>query len=667
MAAYNPNGLPAGEWTRLIMPLAPFKSGPGSANMTVINKMFFSQSPSGAMGVQRTLYLDEIRWVRADLTPPVTPGGVQALAFERHADLSWDLPVPADVESYRVERLTDGAWSPVSWGKAEEGGTSLWLGAPAVICTLRVAAEDWLFRVSAPSAEFIVGTETLDDEALVDMVQRATFRYFWEGAHPVSGLIRERTPSGDICAIGGSGFGLMAIPVGIERGFVTRAAGVARVLQMLTFLSVAERHWGAFPHWIHGVTGQHVGFHGPSDDAMDIVETSYLAQGFLTVRQYFDGASAEEAQIRALASQLWEAIEWDAFLPAGSSTLRWHRSPTTGLSSFNLTGWNEAMITYLLAIASPTHAIAPSCYHDGWARGGAMVLNQSYYGHLLSVGWPYGGPMFFAHYSFLGFDPRYKRDAYANYFSHNRNHALVQVDYCAANPLGHTGYSATSWGLTASDDPWGYLAHEPFSRDNGTLTPTAALGSMPYAPVQALAAARHFYEDYGAALWSFYGFRDAFHPGVGWTASDHIAIDQGPIVLMIENHRSGLLWNRFMSSPEIGPMLAAIGFVQDSSTTTDTPLASAVSTLRLAVAPNPAAGAMVFTLELPAAAEAKLEVFDLSGRRVARVHRQRLDAGRHTLRWNGRGVEGDALAPGVYLARGSAGGEVVVTRVVRVR
>jgi hypothetical protein len=293
---------------------------------------------------------------------------------------------------------------------------------------------------------------------------------------------------------------------------------------------------------------------------MDLVETSYLAQGLLAVRQYFDGVDADETQIRTLATQLWEAIEWDAFRPVGQDVLRWHRSPTTGLSSANVQGWNECMITYLLAVASPTHPVPTSLYHVGWAGNGGMVNGASYYGHPLYVGPAYGGPMFFAHYSFLGFDPRYKHDAYANYYVHNRNHALVQVAYCTANPGGRVGYGASSWGLTASDDPYGYSAHAAFSNDNGTLTPTAALASMPYVPAQSLAAARHFYQTYGANLWSFEGFKDAFHPGLNWTASDAIAIDQGPIVVMIENHRSGLLWKLFMSCPEVQSGLRKLGF-----------------------------------------------------------------------------------------------------------
>jgi len=412
-----------------------------------------------------------------------------------------------------------------------------------------------------------------------------------------------------------------------------------------------------------------VGFLGPGDDTMDLVETSYLAQGLLTVRQYFDGPGVDESEIRALATQLWEAIEWDAFHAAGETVLRWHRSPTTGLSANNVTGWNECMITYLLAVASPTHPVSGTFYHAGWARSGAMALNQSYYGYPLYVGYAYGGPMFFAHYSFVGFDPRSKHDVYANYYTHNRNHALVQVAYGAANPQGWTGYSALAWGLTASDDPYGYSAHAAYSNDNGTITPSAALSSMPYVPQQSLAAARHFYETYGASLWGYDGFRDAFHPGLGWTASDYIAIDQGPIVLMIENTRSQLLWDRFMANPEITPMMTALGFVADTNAAVGVPVASGARPreLRLASSPNPSTGAMSFVLDLPVAAVVDVDVFDLSGRRLASAQRGPLSAGRHAVPWDGRGADGGSVAPGVYLARVSAGERTATTRFVRIR
>ena len=506
------------------------------------------------------------------------------------------------------------------WASAEDGGVALWAGAPAVACTLRAVTEDWSFRESAPTAEFTATTESLDDPAFLDMIQRSTFRYFWQSAHPVSGLTRERSSSGDICATGGTGFGIMAIPVGIERGFITRAEGTARLLQVLTFLATtAERHWGAFPHWIHGVTGQHVGFLGPSDDTVDLVETSYLAEGLLTVRQYFDGAGADETQIRALATQLWEAIEWDAFIPAGQTVLRWHRSPTTGLSADNVSGWNECMITYLLAVASPTHPVATSLYHAGWARNGAMLLGQSYYGYPLYVGYAYGGPMFFAHYSFVGFDPRSKHDAYANYYTHNRNHALVQVAYGAANPLGRTGYSALAWGLTASDDPYGYSAHEAYSNDNGTLTPSAALSSMPYVPQQSLAAARYFYETYGATP---VGLR-----GVPGRLPPRARVDRE----RLHRHRPGTDRADDREHPQRTAVEPLHGQPRDRAHA-DGPRVrgrherrgrraaggrGAAAALRLAASPNPSAGAMSFVLELPTAGAADVEVFDLSGRRMA--------------------------------------------------
>ncbi len=668
MAAYNPAGLPAGVWTRLVMPLGPIKAAPGTADMSLVNKAFFQQTPTGATNVQRTMWIDELRFVAADATPPAGPVNPLGIPYERHVDAAWTIPAPADVESYRVDRQVNGTWTPVTWGEPKDGGTMVWLGAPGVACTLRVVAEDWSFRESAPSPTFELRTRVLSDADFMDMIQRSTFRYFWEFAHPVSGLIRERTSSGDVCASGGTGFGLMCIPVGVERGYVTRPQAVARVLQVLNFLgTTTERHWGAYPHWIHGVTGQHVGFLGPTDDTVDLVETSFMAQAFLTLRQYFDGPGADEAQIRTLCTQLWEAIEWDAFKPAGSNTLRWHRSPTTGLSSATITGWNEAMIVYLLGVASPTHPLPAVTYSAGWARNGGIVQTGTYYGKRLYVGPGYGGPMFFAHYSFLGFDPRAKHDAYANYFTHNRNQALVQVAYATANPLGHVDYAADSWGLTASDQPNGYAAHAPYSNDNGTLTPTAALASMPYVPQQSLAAGRHFYETWGTLLWTFRGFKDAYNIDNGWFASDEIAIDQGPIVIMIENLRSGLLWNRFMRNPEIAPMLATLGFVADSTAVTGAPESGAPRPLRLAASPNPTTGPVLLEFEMPQAGDVTLEVFDLAGRRMSDLRPGRMSAGRHALDWNGRGEDGRAAPAGVYLARVTVDGHSATSRVVRVK
>ena len=312
------------------------------------------------------------------------------------------------------------------------------------------------------------------------------------------------------------------------------------------------------------------------DDGGDLVETAFLFEGLLTAREYFSGNSVNEIVLRQKITNIWQEINWDWYRN-GKNVLLWHWSPNFGFAlNLEIRGWNEALIIYLLAIASPTHPIEPSVYHTGWA-GGNYVNGFSIYGYKLFVGPTTGGPLFFAHYSFMGFDPRFYKDQYANYFIQNRNHTLINRAYCIDNPEGHTGYSDVCWGLTASDDPLvGYLAHEAtLARDNGTITPTAALSSMPYTPEESIAALKHFYREYGDRLWGPMGFYDAFNLDQNWFASSYIAIDQGPIICMIENYRTQLLWDNFMQNPEITDALDAIGFVPDStvSSTADLPIA----------------------------------------------------------------------------------------------
>jgi hypothetical protein len=662
------SALTPGAWQRVALPIDFFRANPNGADLTRINKVFFGQDPASSPNVSRVLRIDDIRFTAADVVPPPPPAAPAARAGERHVDVTWSVPADPDHETIRVERFDGAQWDTAGWAAPEDGAWPDWLGAPGLDATYRLVACDWAFNESAPVAAGSATTRAMADHEMLDLVQEATFRYFWNHAHPVSGLARERYGSGDICATGGTGFGLMAILAAIERGFITRAEGLARVTQIAEFYANdVERFHGAFAHWVHGVTGAHVPFNGPGDDTADIVETAYLAEGLLAARGYFDGADPTEAHLRDVATQVWEGIEWDAFRPAGSAAIWWHRSPTTGFAnSMPVTGWNECMIVYLLAVASPTHPVPPSAYHDGWAQGGAILNGGTFYGHVLDVGWDWGGPLFFAHYSFLGFDPRFKRDAYANYYTHNRSHALVNHDYCVANPLGRVGYGPDAWGLTASDNPWGYAAHEPWGGDNGTLTPTAALSSMPYVPQEAMAALRGFYTNHGERLWGPFGFRDALNPGEDWVASSYIAIDQGPIVGMIENHRSGRLWSAFMSNPEIAPMLAALGFVADSSAVTGSPgPAAGRAALRLAPAPNPSRAELALLIDLPARTEAEIDVFDLEGRRVASPFRGTLDAGRHRVSWDGRDAAGRALSPGLYHARLLAGGASTLARIVR--
>lgn len=402
----------------------------------------------------------------------------------------------------------------------------------------------------------------ISDDELLTKVQEQTFKYFWDFGHPTSGLARERNTSGETVTIGGSGFGIMSIIVGIERGFVTRQEGIDRIEKMVTFLKdKADRFHGVWSHWLNGTSGKAIPF-SSNDDGGDLVETAFMAQGLMTVRQYLDNTNAQELGIITDINQLLDEIEWDWYTQDDQSVLYWHWSPNFGWEkNHKITGWNEALIVYVLAASSTTHSIDPEVYTDGWSRSGSMVntAGSSYYNYTLPLRSDRGGPLFFAHYSFLGLDPRNLSDQYADYWEQNRIHTLINQAYCKANPKNYIGYSDYCWGLTASDGDSGYSAHSP-DNDRGVMTPTAALSSMPYTPTESMKALRHFYYILGDRLWGEYGFYDAFNITESWTASSYLAIDQGPIILMIENHRTGLLWDLFMSDPEVKAGLTKLGF-----------------------------------------------------------------------------------------------------------
>jgi hypothetical protein len=411
----------------------------------------------------------------------------------------------------------------------------------------------------------------MTDDQLLTSIQQATFRYFWDFGHPVSGLARERFNPADRQTVttGGSGFGLMTIIVGVERGFVTRAQAAQRVLTELTFLQdTAQRFHGAWSHWMDGTTGAPIAADFDSNSnpiiASDVIETADMIVGILTCRQYFDSNDPTENEIRSRATQLYEGVEWDWYRRASGTDgkrLWWSWSPAYGWEKSFSFGGCESMNAYLLAIASPTHPIPASCYYDGFGFEGGYKNGERYYNYIQWVS-PYSTPMFWTHYSFLGFDPRKKNDNYCNYFENSRNIALIDRAYCIANPKGFSGYSDLVWGLTSSYSPWGYIAHSPGATDNGTIAPTAAISSMPYTPAESIATLRHFYFTYGSQLWGPLGFYDAFNlqQDPNWFSNDYLAIDQGPITVMIENYRTGLCWNLFMSNPEISQMLTSIGW-----------------------------------------------------------------------------------------------------------
>ncbi|RYY97869.1 MAG: beta-glucosidase, partial [Chitinophagaceae bacterium] len=375
-------------------------------------------------------------------------------------------------------------------------------------------------------------------------------------------LARERSSSGDVVTSGGSGFGVMAIVTAIHRGFISRAKGLARLQTIVGFLrNTAQTHHGAFPHWLNGATGATVAF-SANDNGADLVETSYLIQGLLCARQYFNGAGTDEASLRADINAIWQRVEWSWFRKGGENTLYWHWSPTVGWAmNMPVRGWNEALITYVLAASSPTSPVPRAVYDNGWAANGSIRNGQTYYGQQLPLGPSHGGPLFFAHYSFLGINPDRLQDVYAtNYFNQNKAHSLIHYNYSIANPQGHFGYSDSVWGLTASDIPGGYAASSPTS-DIGVIAPTAALSSFPYTPTESMKALKFYYYVLGDKLFKEYGFADAFSLKEPWVAPSFLAIDQGPIIVMIENHRTGLLWNLFMSAPEVKAGLTALGFV----------------------------------------------------------------------------------------------------------
>jgi len=398
----------------------------------------------------------------------------------------------------------------------------------------------------------------VSDDELLTLLQRQTFRFFYDYAHPVSGMARERYGSGDIVTSGGSGFGVMALIVGIERGFITRAEGISHLGKIINFLETCDRFHGAWSHWINGSTGSVIPF-GEKDNGGDLVETSYMAQGLLTIRQYLDPGDPAENDLIARITTLYNEIEWDWYRN-NQNVLYWHWSPNYGWQmNFKVQGYNEALITYIMAASSPTHTIPASVYHSGWAQNGSILNGGTFYGYVLPLGYDYGGPLFFAHYSFLGVDPRNLTDNYANYWTQNVNHSLINWAHCADNPKGYPNYSDECWGLTASDIPSGYGVSEP-TNDRGVIAPTAAVSSLPYAPEQSMNAIRFFYYTLGDHLWGDYGFYDAFDVHAGWWADSFLAIDQGPQIVMIENYRTGLLWDLFMSAPEVQAGLEKLGF-----------------------------------------------------------------------------------------------------------
>jgi hypothetical protein len=573
VAAYT-HDLKPESWTRVGIPLASFQTA--SVNPFQphrVSTLIFVQGKADAQ--PHTLLLDDIRIenvVPSNQTAPPAPTHVQAKGYERHIDITWSPVEDQALAQYVIYRSVGGdPFRPVGVQRPGVNRFCDYTGDPHMTASYRVTARTSSLRESPPSTAASATTHEMTDDELLTMVQQAGFRYYWEAAEPHSGMTRENTPGDDdVVAVGASGFGVMAIMVGAERGFITHQQAIERLSRITEFLSTADQYHGAWPHFLSGSTGRRLPVFDIYDNGADLVETSFMMEGLLAARQYFkqDGPSGQELYERI--TKLWQGVDWNWFRATPQhDALYWHWSPEYSFHIANrLTGWNEVMITYLDAIASPTHGIPASDYYSGWvgeAIGNPYANGKSYFGIKLDVGRGTGGPLFFTDYSFMGFDPRGVHDRFTNYFDNNRAMALINQQYCIHNPHHWKGYGDNAWGLTAVDGPQGYVPYEPtLDLDDGTIAPTGAISAFAYAPQPSMAALKHYYRDLGGQVWSIYGFRDAFNLQQNWYSGITMGLNQAPMVVMIENHRSGLVWKNFMANPEIQPALKNIGFRADA-------------------------------------------------------------------------------------------------------
>jgi hypothetical protein len=428
--------------------------------------------------------------------------------------------------------------------------------------------------------------KNISDSALLDIVQRQTFRYFWHFAHPVSGLARERdntvkglyywdyineaydepnlskgTFGPEACAIGGTGMGILATVVATNRGWIGRDTALKRLIKIVDFLIKADCYHGIYPHFMNGATGKTIAF-DRLDDGADIVETSYLMMGLLGAKEYFNGNTKAEKYFQKRVQQMWDAANWNWHSKEDNKHLYWHWSPSNDFDmNFPVGGYDEALITYIVSASSPRHPISKELYENSWVKSDSWKNGKTYYGHELPLGnFDRGGPLFFEQYTYMGIDPNGLTDDHGiDYAVQTKNHTLINRAYCIENPKKYKGYGENCWGLTAGDSYKGYVAHCP-EVDYGVIQPTAALSSFPYTPQYSMQALKHFYYDLGDKIWGPYGFADGFSESHNWYAKTHLAIDQGPIVVMIENYRSGLIWKLFMNNPDIRNGLKRLGF-----------------------------------------------------------------------------------------------------------
>lgn len=506
----------------------------------------------------------------APAAAPAPPTGVLAYAGDGSVVLHWNRSLDPAVAGYHVYgtassngpfvRLTATALRSPSFAdvQATNGRAAFYL-VRAVNSSQQESADSAI--VSATPRGFA------SDAEFLEYLQRACFGFFWYEANPTNGLIRDRSTVSSPCSIAAVGFGLTAIAVGIDHGWITRAQGRERVRQTLqTFWEKPQGtnaggvigHRGWFYHFLDMTTATRTW-----TCELSSIDTALLLAGVLYARQYFTNAEPDEAAIRALADALVNRVDWD-WMRNGQDALSMGWKPESGFLGSRWVGYNEAMILYLLGLGAATNPLPPT----SWTAWTSSYQWRTNYGQRY-VPFP---PLFGHQYSHCWVDFRHVADTYmrgkeSTYFANSRRATLAQRAYCIANPGGFAGYGSNVWGLTACDGPGtggyaGYTARgaPPPQNDDGTIAPTAVGGSVPFAPEVCVPTLRHFYERSRTNLWTGYGFRDAFNLTAGWWDPDVLGIDQGPIVLMIENHRTQRVWKRFTPAPEIQRGLARAGF-----------------------------------------------------------------------------------------------------------
>ncbi len=565
--------IPSRIWQQVLIPLATVKNIKPNDPVGIIGVAFSQQGNNNSAEI--TLYIDNIELLPATTEMAIAdkPSIIAATGYAKHVDITWKKPGNKNIHLVNIMRSTEGSkFYPVGIQLPYINRYADYTGETGKKYFYKIAFINKKYEESEPSETVSASTREMTDDELLTMVQEASFRYYWEAAEAISGLSKENIPGRkNMIASGASGFGIMALIAGTERKFISREEAVQRFTTIVHFLEKASTFHGAFPHFINGPTGKVETFFGKRDNGADLVETSFLMQGLLAAREYFSGDNPVETMIRSKITTIWEKVEWSWFKQyPDSKFLYWHWSPDQAwVINHNLIGWNETMITYLLAIASPTHAVPASMYYSGWAnqdstgqqyrsawsqtKDGSMYTNgNSYFGIKLDVGVSNGGPLFFTHYSFMGYDPHLITDKYCNYFTNNQNIANINLQYCIQNPKHYKGYGADAWGLTASDGPFNYSADEPVIwQDHGKIAPTGAISSFPYTPEASMNALKNYYFNHGKFLWGEYGFKDAYDLTNNWCSGIYMGLNQAPMVVMIENYRSGIIWKLFMQNADI--------------------------------------------------------------------------------------------------------------------